>query len=291
MKKLLHPLLTKLFWGVVRHFLSDKGYAKVRYWLELDEWPDIEQPQKFTEKVQFIKLYERTELRKRVADRIKVRRFVAEKVGKEHLVPLIDTFDTLTAAAWRSLPSQFVLKANHGCGMIRIVSDKEQEAFDDIRQQTEHWQQTHYFTIGREWVYKDLPRTLLAETLLLDADHNIPKDYKFFCFDGRVKLIQVDYDRFGTQKRNLFDRDFNSIDGRLLYPPYTGTTPKPEHLSEAIEVAEKLSADFNFIRVDLYLPGDTIYFGEMTNYPGNGFVPFEPEALEYQIGSWLDLNR
>lgn len=276
---------------MARHFLPDKGYAKVRYWLEQDECPNIERPKKFTEKIQFIKLYERTDLRKKVADRTKVRNYVAEKAGKEHLIPLIDTFDTLTASVWNALPPQFVLKANHGCGMIRIVPDKEQEKFDDIRQQTDSWKRTNYFTIGREWVYKDLPRTLLAEALLLDADNNIPKDYKFFCFDGRVKLIQVDYDRFGTQKRNLFDRDFNRIDGRLLYPPYPGNTKKPEHFNEAIEVAEKLSAPFSFIRVDLYLPDNYIYFGEMTNYPGNGFVTFEPEALEYQIGSWLDLNR
>lgn len=291
MKELLHPVLSKLFWGIFRHFLSDKGYAKLRYWLELNEWPDMGGPQKFTEKIQYIKLYERTDIRRRVADRMKVRSFVTEKVGEEHLIPLIDTFDTLTVAAWKSLPPQFVLKANHGCGMISIVFDKEQEEFEDIQQQTESWRRTNYFTIGREWVYKDLPRFILAEELLLNADGEIPNDYKFFCFNGRVKLIQIDYDRFGTQKRNLFDRDFNQIEGRLLYPPHPGEPPEPAHLNKAIEVAEKLSAPFNFIRVDLYLLNDGIYFGEMTNYPGNGFVPFEPETLEYKMGSWLDLNR
>lgn len=291
MKKLLNPVLSKLFWGIIRHFLTDKGYAKVRYWLELDEWPDIEKPQKFTEKIQYIKLYERTDIRKKVADRTKVRAFVTRKVGNKHLIPLIDTFDTLTESIWHSLPTQFVLKANHGCGMLSIVFDKEQQKFKDIQQKTETWKQTHYFNIGREWVYRNLPRTILAEKLLLNSDNEIPKDYKFFCFDGRVKLIQIDYDRFGIQKRNLFDRNFNRIRGRLLYPPYPGTTQKPANLNKAIEVAEELAGNFNFIRVDLYLLDEGIYFGEITNYPGNGFVPFEPESLEYKMGSLLDLNR
>lgn len=291
MKKLFNFLLSKFFWGVLRHFLPDKEYARVRYRLELDEWPDIEEPKKFTEKIQYIKLYERIDLRKRVADRTKVRDYVAEKAGREHLIPLINTFDALTAPVWESLPPQFVLKANHGCGMIRIVFDKEEQEFEYVQQQTETWKQTNYFNIGREWVYKNLPRTILAEQLLLNADNEIPRDYKFFCFGGEVKLIQIDYDRFGVQKRNLFDRNFNRINGTLLYPPYPGTTRKPENINNAIEVAEKLSADFTFIRIDLYLLNKGIYFGEMTNYPGNGFIPFEPETLEYRVGSWLDLKR
>src|SRR5690625_3326347 len=291
MKKLLHLFLSKFFWGILRHFLSDRKYAAVRYRLELGEWPNIEKPQKFTEKIQYIKLYERTKIRQTAADRTRMRHFVTQKVGSEHLIPLIDTFDTLTIPDWKSLSSQFLLKANHGCGMISIVFNKDQHAFGDIQQQTENWKQTNYFNIGREWVYRDLPRTILAEKLLLNAGGEIPKDYKFFCLGGRVKLIQVDYDRFGSQKRNLFDRDFNQMEGRLLYTPYSGPTPITPNFKHAVDVAEKLSAGFTFIRVDLYLLDEAIYVGELTNYPGNGFVPFEPEALEYTVGSWLALNQ
>ncbi|SMO66776.1 ATP-grasp fold amidoligase family protein [Fodinibius sediminis] len=289
MKKLLDPLLSKLFWGIFRHMLSDRWYAKVRYWLELNEWPDLEEPEKFTEKIQFIKLYERTPLRRQVADRTKVRNYVAEKVGTDHLIPLMDTFGTLTQKTWDSLPAAFVLKANHGCGMLRIVFDKEEEPYREAYLQTERWKKTDYFKIGREWVYRDLPRTLLAEKLLLNDAKDIPRDYKFFCFEGQVKLIQVDYDRFGNQKRNLFDRHFNRIEGQLLYPPYTGHVRQPNNLEKAISIAETLSADFNFIRVDLYLLDDGVYFGEMTNYPGNGFVPFHPADLERTLGSWISL--
>src|SRR5699024_9547710 len=141
-----------------------------------------------------------------------------------------------------------------------IVSDKKQLDFKDVQRETLKWQNTNYYSFGREWAYKGLPRTIVAEELVLTDSGDIPKDYKFFCFNGTVKLIQVDYDRFGEQKRNLFDRQFNPINGRLLYPRYSGQTEKPANLRRAVEIAETLSADFNFIRVDLYLMGNKIYF-------------------------------
>lgn len=273
-----------------RHLLSDYWYAKVRYWLELDVWPDLEHPEKFTEKIQWIKLHERTAKRQRVADRTQVRDFVANRVGEQHLIPLIGCYDTLNTTIWKSLPSQFVLKANHGCEMIAIVFDKEKESYQQIKQRADNWQATDYFKVGREWVYKNLPRTILAESLMLTGDGDIPKDYKFFCFNGHVELIQVDYDRFSEQKRNLFDRDFNRIKGQLLYPPYEGNIQAPANLNRAVEIAEKLSEDFTFLRIDLYLLKDSVYFGELTNYPGNGFVPFQPEQLELNMGTKINLG-
>lgn len=289
MQKILKSILVKLFWGFLRHILSDEWYAKIRYRMELNEWPNIKNPEKFTEKIQYLKLYERTAFRKKIADRTAVRSYVAAKAGENYLIPLIGTFNTLTETIWEALPSQFVLKANHGCGMVQLVQNKKNEAYDDIYRHTEKWKQFDYARFGREWVYKGLARTIIAENLLLDKDNLIPNDYKFFCLDGSVELIQVDFDRFGKQQRNLYDRDFKELDATLLYPKYRAKVQKPDNLDEAIKLAETLAADLNFIRVDLYLLKNQIYFGELTNYPGNGFVPFSPESFEYQMGSLLKL--
>ena len=291
MKKIITYVLTKLFWGFARHFLSDKWYSKIRYRLELDKWPDLANPETFTEKIQWIKLNERNELRWLAANRLAVRDYVSDKIGEEHLVPLLGSFHELSQSTWHDLPKQFVLKANHGCEMVEVVRNKNETSFEQIRRKTKQWMQTDYYKFSREWAYKDLPRIILAEKLLLDKDGNIPKDYKFFCFNGRVKIIQVDYDRFGDQKRTLFNRDFNLIEGELLYPPYDGPVEKPQQLEPAIKLAEILSTDFSFLRVDLYLIDQQIYFGELTNYPGNGFVPFRPKKLEYQFGSYIKLSN
>jgi hypothetical protein len=282
-------IASKLFWGLLRHILSDKLYAKVRYRLELDRYLNLADPRRFTEKIQYIKLYERTKLRQQVADRTQVRSYVARKAGENYLIPLIGVFDELTSENWENLPSQFVLKANHGCGMLEIVRDKNQADFQSIRKKSERWKSTNYYRFGREWVYKDIPRTIVAEKLILDSSGSIPSDYKFFCFDGQVEVIQVDVGRFKDQRRNLYDRNFNRLQTKLLYPNFEGSPDKPALLDEAIEVAEKLSANFNFIRVDLYVLENHVYFGELTNYPGNGFIPFEPDEMEYKMGSLLKL--
>lgn len=289
MKKGLKFILRKLFWGFSRHLLSDKNYAKVRYWIELDEWPRIDNPQKFTEKIQYIKLYEQSEMRKKAANRLKVRDYVEKKIGGKYLIPLHDVFETLSEERWKSLPKQFVLKANHGSQMIKIVHAKNEEDYSEIYKVTEEWKRFDYAKFGRERIYEDVQRILLTEKLLMDSEGEIPNDYKFFCFHGKVELIQIDFGRFGEHTRKFLDSDFKEIDTKVLYPTYIGHVKKPANLDEAIEVAEKLSSEFNFIRVDLYLLDESIYFGELTNYPGNGFQPFEPESMEYKIGAKLNL--
>jgi hypothetical protein len=284
-------LFAKLFWGVLRHLVTDEQYAKIRYRLEQNQSLNLINPSRFTEKIQWIKLYDRTELRKEVADRLRVRRYVSDRIGDKHLVPLHEVCDKLTQKVWASLPDQFVLKANHGCEMVKIVRDKTNADYSEFKQITGNWMATNYFNIGREWVYKDLKRTILAEKLLLDENMQIPSDYKFFCFHGEVMIIQIDFDRFGNQKRNLYDRDFNRIEGQLLYPNFEGNVTKPAGLDHAVDIAEALSKEFSFIRVDLYIVNSHVYFGELTNYPGNGFIEFRPESLEMHAGSLLTLPR
>ncbi|MEX0906080.1 MAG: ATP-grasp fold amidoligase family protein [Balneolaceae bacterium] len=290
-KKLLKFILSKFFWGAGRHFLTDKQYAKIRYRLELGRSLNLENPQRFTEKIQYIKLYERTQFRKMISDRIKVREYVSEKVGNDYLIPLTGVYKKLTPNIWKTFPSQFVLKANHGCGMVEIVLNKAETDFNTIYKKTEVWKKIDYYQFSRAWVYKDLSKTLLVEKLLLNSNGDIPADYKFFCFHGRVEIIQVDIGRFESQKRNLYNRDFHLLDAELLYSNDPGKLKKPERLNEAIQVAESLSADINFIRIDLYLLDDHIYVGELTAYPGNGFIPFKPESLEQSLGGLITLNN
>lgn len=287
---MIRAVLNKLFWGFFRHVMTDRQYAKARYWLSTGEKLNLDRPQTFSEKINWLKLYDRSELRKWVADRVRVRDFVAERIGEEYLIPLIGVYDKLNRDIWDSLPLQFVIKANHGSGMIRIVRDKESEQFEEIRALTAQWQKTDYASFGREWVYRELPRTIIAEELLLTDEGVVPEDFKFFCFHGRVQYIQVDFDRFNNQKRNMYDRNFRKLDLEILHPGYDGNVPEPEKLDQAIEIAEKLSKDFRFVRVDLYLLHNRILFGEMTNFPGNGFEPFNPMEYDHRFGSLLNIE-
>lgn len=286
---MLKIVLKKLFWGFFRHLLNDRQYTVIRYWLEFDRFPDLKNPKRFSEKIQYLKLHERNRHRRTAADRIAVRKYVQEKAGEEILIPLIGNYDELTHQVWNSLPTSFVLKANHGSKMIKIVEDKAEEDFANIRRMTRSWQATDYYKFGREWVYKDVARTIVAEELLQNSDGDIPKDYKFFCFHGHVECIQIDFDRFENHTRNLYDRDFNLLPATIIHDQHEKSVQKHPQLDSAIQLAELLSEDFNFIRVDLFLLKNQIYFGELTNFPTNGFSEFSPDSFELKMGQKLKL--
>jgi len=287
---MIKTILNKLFWGVFRHLLSDKQYGRFRYWLELDRWPDLNQPKRFTEKVQYIKLYQRTKLRSLVADRIKVRDYISMKIGEKYLIPLIGNFDEISEDVWQVLPTQFVLKANHGSKMVQVVKNKEKESFNEILNTTKSWQAIDYYKFGREWVYKRVPKTIVVEHLLRNENGEVPEDYKFFCFNGKVEVIQIDFDRFNNHSRNFYDRDFNLLSLKVGHPNKSGIVTKHPLLNKAIETAEKLSSDFDFIRVDLFLVNDQIFFGELTNYPNNGYTKFSSDEFDSKLGKMWQID-
>jgi hypothetical protein len=280
----------KLFWAGLHRLLTDRQYARFRYRFETGRPLNLDSPKAFTEKIQYLKLYNRNELRRRVANRLTAREYVAEKAGSEYLIPLHLVTQTFTERDWDALPDQFVLKANHGCGMVELVTDKNSHNFDDLRETTRKWQGYDYASFGREWVYRGVPRTIIAEELLLNRHDEIPKDYKFFCFHGKVEMIKVNIGQFENQRRNLYDRNFNLLEAEGLYPNQTRDLKKPKNLAKMIDVAETLSEEFNFIRVDLYSIDEKIYFGELTNFPGNGFIPFRPDSFDFELGKRLHLE-
>lgn len=287
---MLHFLTKKLFWGLFRHIMSDKAYALARYKLERGIFPDLKKPERLTEKIQLLKLYDRNSLRKRVSDRIKMREYVSKKSSANHLIPIIGVYDTFEKEDWNRLPNQFVLKANHGCGFVKIIKNKSAENFANIKRLTEYWQVQDYSKLGREWVYKDLPRSIIAEGLLLNESGEIPCDYKFTCIHGKVEFVQIDVGRFNDQKRNLYDRNFNLLEVELLYPQYEEKLEKPALWEDSVKLAETLAEDFDFIRVDLYLIENNIYVGELTNFPGSGFIGFKPDEFDKKMGRKLRLS-
>lgn len=287
---MLKTILNKLFWGVFRHFLSDRQYICVRYWLVFGFLPNLEKPERLTEKIHWLKLYDRSELRKLVADRVSVREYVAEKIGAEYLIPVIGYYSSLTRQIWDSLPSRFVLKANHGSAMVHIVYNKEDEKFEEIQKRTRKWMNTDFVKLGREWIYKGIERNIIAETMVAGPGGRAASDYKFFCFHGEVTFFSVNLDPFGNHHRNFFDRDLKPLQVTLSLPRKEGPVHLPSQIKHAMEIAERLSEDFNFIRVDLFITDERIYFGELTNFPGNGFNPFEPDEFDLKAGSYLKLN-
>jgi len=189
---------------------------------------------------------------------------------------------------WATLPESFVLKATHGSGMNILVTDKAALNLNKINDQLSSWMVTDYSRFGREWVYRDIPRRIIAESLLHDSTGNVPYDYKVFCMNGEPRFIQVDVDRFGVHRRVFLDVEWQRQAFTILHEQYQGDLEKPVYLDAMLDAAKTLAQGIPFVRVDFYaLP--KIVFGEMTFYPGNGLEMFSPPEWDLRLGQMLEL--
>lgn len=269
------------------HPIYEKVFAFLVFIYKLKYIPNFIKPRSFNEKLNFIKL-NRTQFKLRcyISDRLSVRDYVKKNSPDCVLIDVLWHGACLDEKVWGNMPQKFVIKANHGSGMVLIV-DKEKHSYSQVFEISEKWKNTDYAKRGGEWFYKDLDRTLIIEEFV-QFENDVPPDYKFFCFHGKVKLVQVDLDRYSCHVRNLYDENFSFLEESLYYPRGYEIA-QPFQFEKAKKIAEQLSAEFDFIRVDLYLLENKVLFGELTNLPGNGFESFNPKYFDFQVGQWLQV--
>ncbi len=268
-----------------RHYeanLAEWFHVRTGLWLNFDN------PLTYNEKIQWLKLYDATELKTRLVDKYLVREWVKEEIGEEHLVPLLGVWDNFDDIDFDTLPSQFVLKTNHGSGSVYIVKDKSKLDINDARSKFASWMSKNFaFGFGFELQYLNVPPKIIAEEYLEEFDQVY--DYKFVCFGGECKFIWVDTDRFTGHKRTLFTTDWQIMDESIIHPKSDRVLPKPKCLSEMLEYAEKMSRDFAHARVDFYEVNGHVYFGEMTFTSSSGTENPTPASFGIQMGNWLTL--
>lgn len=277
----------RAFYRIIRGNLSDVAYAN----MSLRRWfggGNIREPKTFNEKLQWLKIYNRNPLWSKLADKYAVRDYVNERIGKDFLNDLLGVWDHPSEIDWSALPDSFVLKATHGSGTNILVKDKAVVDQFKIQEQLTHWLAMDYSQCGREWVYREIPRRIIAERFLYDATGGVPQDFKIFCFNGEPRYIQVDVDRFGDHRRAYYDVAWQRQPYTILHEQYDGDINKPQYIETMLKAARALAQDIPFVRVDFYaLP--KIVFGEMTFYPENGTGPFEPSEWDLRLGELLEL--
>jgi hypothetical protein len=189
------------------------------------------------------------------------------------------------------MPNRFVLKATHGSGWNVFCKDRQSFDWEKAQRRLREWLKQDFYHIGFEWPYHCVPPRIVAEHFLKDPDHEDLLDYKIFCFDGKPSMIQVDVDRFSNHTRAMFDTEWRQLPFSLAYPCPSVNVAQPSNLPEMLCLAEALSRDLPFVRVDLYSVQGTIYFGEMTMFPGAGYERFEPGEWDKRLGDMLRLPR
>lgn len=274
-------------------WMPDKLYLKLMYRSQLGEKLNLKEPKTLNEKLQWIKLYDRKPEYTKMVDKYAARAYIAEKAGADYLVPLVGgPWDSFEEIDFDKLPEQFVLKCTHDSGGVVICKDKATFDREKAREKITRSLKRDYYLTSREWPYKDVPRKIVAEAFLVDESGIELKDYKIFCFNGRAEYVEVDFNRHIEHKLNPYDFDWNPLNFcDKSKNDYGANIPKPMRLEDMRRIAEKISADFPFLRVDFYSIYDKIYIGELTLFPGSGFIQFEPRSMDLKYGKMLDLKR
>lgn len=285
----MRNLIKKLKYYLRYILIPDEKYIKYKFKKRFGYELNINNPRTINEKIQWLKLFDRTSLHTQCADKYLVREYIKKIIGEEYLIPLVfNTFEVKDINI-ENLPNYpVVIKVNHARGAF-LVRDKNNIDLKNIQKKLNSELNTNFYYRTREWQYKNIKPRIVVEKMLLDEKENLPIDYKIWCMNGKVIMFQVDTGSEGNHIITFFDKNWKTFSFKKNYP--TDQNVKiPNNLEEMTTVAEKLSKDFLFVRVDLYNINNKVYFGELTFHPESGFGKFYPENTDLELGEKLSLG-
>ncbi len=287
--ELLYIVVMKYPWLIKddRRFIEFIWNHRMNYPLNLDN------PTKYNEKLQWIKLYDRRDIYTTMVDKYEAKKYVASIIGDEYIIPTLAVWDNVDEIDINILPEKFVLKTTHDSGGIVICRDKSNFDIQKAKEKLNKSLKTDFYILGREWPYKNVPRRIIAEMYMEDDQTKELRDYKFFCFNGIPKALFIATDRQNREEPyfDFFDMDYNHLDMRHGHPNAPHLPEKPKCFEEMKLLAAKLSKGYPHIRVDLYEVNGKVYFGELTLFHHTGMVNFKPEKWDDIFGSWLYLPK
>ena len=300
-KKKKQSQFKKAFWPPWKILLkfhclwSDRSYLEYMYRHKMNKKVvlanDNSDLSLYTEKVQWLKLYDRQPEHTDMVDKYNVRKFIAQTIGEEYLIPNYGVWDKFDDIPFDSLPDQFVLKCTHDSASRVLCKDKKNFNIEKARKHFNKCLSRNYFWRSRQWAYKNIKPRIIAEEFMKDKSSDDLMDYKIFCFDGEPKVIQVDFDRFTSHKVNFYSTEWEFLPVKIqkYANDPAAAIKKPDCLEQLLFLARKLSSGKIHMRVDLYVINEKIYFGELTFYPDGGFGSFDKPEWDIMFGNWLAL--
>ncbi|TYA58938.1 ATP-grasp fold amidoligase family protein [Formosa maritima] len=289
------PYLIQPFYGAYNYvrftIVDDVTRINKEFLKNFNKKPDLNNPKTFNEKLQWLKLNDRTPLHTLCADKYRVREYVKEKVGDKYLIPLVFETTNLKDIKPENIPNfPVIIKANHDSSGGSIITDKKNINWTVVRNKLFKSLHINYYTKYKEWQYKDIEPRIIVEKLLQHEDGSIPFDYKMHYFNGELVFTQVDLDRHTDHTRNLYDVNWNFLDIEWVYKNGR-QLEKPDCYEEMKVVSKALAQDFCYTRVDLYTLNNKVYFGEITLHSESGFGVFKPDEWDLKFGDRLKLPK
>ena len=294
--------MTKLSWNRIgigllwrmSFIFPDKLYLKLRYRLETGRKLNLDTPQRFTEKIQWLKLWFRKPEFTVYVDKLAAKEYVSKKLGDKYIIPTLAEWDNVSQIDISSLPEKFVLKTTHGGGSngVFVCQNKRHLKIDDIKSRLKKAMKSDIYSGYREWPYKNVTKKVFAEQFMENREEEELTDYKFYCFNGSPEYCQVIANRHSGETIDFYDmawqhQSFFGLNRQCKQAIKCHN--KPECFDEMIMIAKVLSSGLPFLRVDLYEINRKVYFGEMTFYPASGMGAFTPDEWDFKLGSRLVL--
>lgn len=270
-------------------FLPTKAVLHIDYTRSYKKILNLKNPKYIGEKIQWIKLNGNIERFGKYVDKYEVRKFVDKMLGDGYFPKLLGVYNNANDIEFDKLPEKFVIKMTNGTGGNIICKNKKELDIEETIKKLSKWQKEKFYKYTKENQYKNVKSRIICEEYLEDETGSLT-DYKLHCFNGEVKMIEIHRDRYTDHKENYYDINWNDY-GVICKAKKGPDMKRPKNLEDMIKVAEILSKDFTYVRVDLYSVKQKIYFGELTFTPANGTDPFYPLEKDIELGSFIDLNN
>lgn len=284
----LKRIFRKLPW--LKH--NDRAFIKWDYYFGMGKFPDLDNPKRFNEKLQWLKLHDKRPEYTLMVDKYEAKKYVAGILGEEYIIPTLGVWERFEDIDIDALPQQFVLKCTHDSGGLVICPDKSKLNIEKARKKINKRLKRNQFRKHREYPYKGVKPRIIAEQFMVDESGTELKDYKFFCFNGEPKMLLLASNRGKGTYMNFYDMEFNLLPvQRAAHPNAKNLFVKPDGFDKMKQLAKTLSKGIPHIRVDFYNINGKIYFGELTFFSGSGNIPFHPDEWDYKIGEWLELPK
>ncbi len=272
-------------------YMEDTAFLKLKYKNIIGEKLNLNNPQTFNEKLQWLKLNDRKDIYTTMVDKYEVKKYVSDVIGEKYIIPTLGIYNSFDEIDFEKLPNKFVVKCTHDSGSTIICKDKKKFDIKKAKKKINKALKYNYYYAGREWPYKNVKPRIIIEEYIEDEELKDLRDYKFFCFNGKVNLFKVDFNRFLEHRANYYDKNLKLLEfGEEVCPPdFEKKIEIPKDIMKMILLAEKLANGTKFVRIDFYYTNKKIYFGEMTFYPASGFGKFIPDSWDERLGEMINL--
>jgi len=290
----LAKLITLLMRYKNGNFLNDKDYISKRFFRSHDYKLDWDNPQSLNEKLQVLKGFNNKKIHTIVSDKFAAREFIKQQFGEDYLVPLVFETSNPLEITEKVIPNYpVIVKANHDAGNNFIIRDKNRVDWRKLQIDCRWWLSWNYYYSDREQQYKEIQRRIIVEKLLVTKEGKIPNDYKLNFLNGKLEFVYVSVDREGENFRNIYDSSWNPLNfkwasKRKIYKTKRGPEiPQPKSWDLMKKMGSVIAEFFPYVRVDFYDVDGRLYFGEVTLCHGGGFDKFEPQSIDFELGSKL----